>query len=461
MGDAANEPRDRAAQNDQVDRNDGRHDAEVVRLGEGPDGRRAARLADAVGVVLQELLGRIDLIIEETWLEIRVLDGYRDLSAVQAEQVRQMIAASLAIFGRHLEAEQQRVVAEDRQFYLGLGASRAWNGICLASLEEAFDVCFQRAHAQMSRIAHQHGELGPDVDAVLSSRLVGLYGNVWDTVTEGHADALADRSTPGTADRSGLVSSVLAGATDPARLLGLLGRAAIGEPSRVGLLVVAACRDGQDGMRNAVGQLVADLPAAVPGVAWSTPTEHVPVVAAAVPNGWLCEQRAALTRWAQRHTVRLVVAEEVDLAELPLACGVVRNHLDAVAVALPGPGVVSVARLVRCAWPGRDDPHGARWLADYLLRPVADLGSKLWDPLATLQAVTDADGVREVAAAVVGLAPETVRKHLIRIRKELEPRPLEGISPDIDLALMLLRKHRMGVSVTDDAKGDDERRPIP
>ncbi|HEX9889670.1 MAG TPA: hypothetical protein VGA69_09350 [Nitriliruptorales bacterium] len=162
------------------------HPDGVIRV---PDHPGSEQGADTSAVVLRSMLSQLDartaVIINETWEEMRELEGYERLSPAQVEQVLQMVGRSASIFLRCLATGTEEVTGADKEFYLHLGASRAWSGVPLDNLKKAFRICYERANAHLTRVAHQHGEPGANTSGMLSGRSTALYQHILATIEEG------------------------------------------------------------------------------------------------------------------------------------------------------------------------------------------------------------------------------------------------------------------------------------
>ena len=404
-----------------------------------------ASARSVLGSLLRGMEERTDLIVSETLAQAAQLEGYRDLSQAQVQRVHRMIAASIAIVLRRIGEpdgvrEGEEVSGPDGEFYRMLGASRAWSGVPLDSLQEAFDICYERANAHLTQVAQQYGEVGADAVGAFARRLAKLYTKVWATIEKGYAEARTGNRKPDDSQRRELVSSVLDGMVGPQGL----EVAAAGSPVTAGpaILLVAVARTPRDGLGEAVTALLAAFPNALEGVERQEPVVHVPVLVPVRADGDGLERRPRLRELAHEFGVTLVDTDPADLDGLGAAYRPVRRHLDLAMLAGGPSGVVSVGRLMRYAAVRASCPEEARWIVDRMTGPLVAASSSCWDRLATVYAVHDAEGDLQAAAEELGRARRTVRHHLSVIGGLLDVDLGKGRIPvDVDLALLLRRIH--------------------
>lgn len=403
--------------------------------------------------ILRELRSHEGDIEDEACDELWGMSGYEDLTSSQREQVRAAVRGTVEIFIGQMETGDGELTDEDRHFFEQLGVTRAWNGIQLGHVKQGFDVGYRHAYEHLARAAHARGEVGAIAAASLATQLAGLYRQAWDAIERGHRAAFRSGVLPEEGDRRALVTGILTGTADPQQLMEALGRSTSASNRRWKLVLVVG-HPSEGDVELAAGDLVAAArPGAARGQRCTDPVHHVPVLLDTSPEDG-ADDPLQPESLAHRHGVTFVVARADDTSRLAEVYRVVERHLALVTRLVPGPGVVTVRRLMRHAVlvdPSIDD---AEWFIRDVLGAVLGVGSGRWDPLATLYALHDADGDTDEAAAALGLAARTVRGHLARITELLGVDPNSiGSAYDIGVALRMLRVHADRLPPTSDVAG--------
>lgn len=418
----------------------------LVRL---PDPAATATATGTSGEVSEAVLEAFEdalaEVVADAWQDLAELPGYRDLAAGEAQAVRDALRRSTLVFVTCLR-EGRGLNGEDREYYRGLGADRAWKGIPIEALEHAFRAGYHNSHRRMERAAHELLKHRPvdraDQVRTLNARMLELFPAAWTAAREGYEAALVGELTPRHVARRRFVTDVLDGAVEDTDVEERLRRLGVRAPDRWQPLVVVVRSPSHPDLADSVEAVLETTQDAMAGPVRDGPVRHAAILVPATADGAPGFDGERVGAVARRHDVTVVAGTRCRLELISPTYRRLRGHLDLIARIAPTPGILSIRKLVRHAVLAAGSRDDAAWFVGAVLAPVLGPCDLRWDPLATLFAVHDADGDRAAAADALDVSERTVRRRIRRVSDLLAIDPNNPVCRgDVATALRLLRLH--------------------